>query len=71
MTQQPNGSQPPKQSRREAEMDMDDFMDLRATSSKKNGPPKRRSRGARKSNLRDAVMDPDSLDVYMDEFEKR
>lgn len=71
MPEQPNGSQPPQQSRREQEMDFDDYLDLRATSSKKNGPPKRRSRGARKTNLRDAVMDPEALDKYMDEFEKR
>ncbi len=69
MTEQPNGSQ---RSRREAELDMDDFMDLRSTSSKKsgNGPKKRSNRGSRKNDLRDAMQDPDILDEYMDEFEK-
>lgn len=70
MTQQPNGPQPPEQSRREQEMDFDDYLDLRSTSSKKNGPPKRQSRGVRKSNLRDAMLDPEALDKYMDEFER-
>ena len=53
-------------------MDMDDFMDLRANSSKKNGnnkSKKRQTRGSRKNDLRDAMSDPDSLDEYMDEFE--
>lgn len=70
MPEQPNDEQRPR-SRRELELDMDDFMDLRATSSKKDGagPKKRQSRGSRKSDLRDAMMDPDSLDEYMDEFE--
>ncbi len=70
MPEQPNDEQRPM-SRRELELDMDDFMDLRSTSSKKagDGPKKRQSRGSRKSDLRDAMMDPDSLDEYMDEFE--
>ncbi len=70
MPEQSNGEQGPI-SRRELEMDMDDFMELKATSSKKNGdgPKKRQSRGSRKSDLRDARLDPDSLDEYMDEFE--
>lgn len=62
----------PNRNWREAALDMDDFMDLRANSSKKtgtNGPKKRQSRGSRKSELRDAMMDPDTLDEYMDEFE--
>ncbi len=70
MPEQSNDEQRPR-TRRELELDMDDFMDLRATSSKKDssGPKKRQSRGSRKSDLRDAMMDPDSLDEYMDEFE--
>ncbi|MEK0338982.1 MAG: hypothetical protein QQN46_01985 [Nitrosopumilus sp.] len=47
-------------------------MDLRSTSSKKTstGPKKRQTRGSRKSDLRDAMLDPDSLDEYMDDFEE-
>ena len=69
MPEQPNSSQ---RSRHEAELDMDDFMDLRSTSSKKNGngPKKRQTRGSRKNDLRDAMLDPDSMDEYMDEFER-
>lgn len=64
--------QQPNRNWHEAAMDMDDYLDLRATSSKKTGSPnpkKRQSRGSRKSDLRDAMMDPDTLDEYMDEFE--
>lgn len=70
MPEQPNGSQPPMRNRREAEMDFDDFVDLRQNSSKKSGnaSKKRQSRGSRKTDLRDAMLDPDSLDEYMDEF---
>jgi hypothetical protein len=70
MPEQSNGEKRPM-TRRELEMDMDDFMDLRSTSSKKNGngPKKRTNRGSRKSDLRDAMLDPDSMDEYMDEFE--
>ena len=70
MPEQSNGEEHPM-TRRELEMDMDDFMDLRSTSSKKigSGPKKRQTRGTRKNDLRDAMMDPDSLDEYMDEFE--
>ncbi len=53
-------------------MDMDDFMDLQANSSKKTGnnkSKKRQSRGSRKNDLRDAMTDPDALDEYMDDFE--
>ncbi len=71
MPEQPNDEQRPV-SRSELEMDMDDFMDLRSTSSKKTstGPKKRQTRGSRKSDLRDAMLDPDSLDEYMDDFEE-
>ena len=70
MPEQPNDEQRPV-SRSELEMDMDDFMDLRSTSSKKtrSGPKKRSNRGSRKSDLRDAMLNPDALDEYMDEFE--
>jgi len=71
MPEQSNGEKRPM-TRRELELDMDDFMDLRSTSSKKisNGPKKRSNRGSRKNDLRDAMQNPDSMDEYMDEFEK-
>lgn len=70
MPEQPNDEQRPL-TRRELELDMDDYMDLRSMSSKKSsdGPKKRQSRRSHKNDLRDAMLDPDSLDEYMDEFE--
>jgi len=62
----------PKRDWRVDALDMDDFMDLRANSSKKNGSnksKKRQTRGSRKNDLRDAMQDPDSLDEYMDDFD--
>lgn len=61
-------SKPPDPGRREAELDFEDFLDLRVTGSK-NEPKRRRTRSSEKTNLRDALDDPDALDQLMDELD--
>lgn len=51
-----------------SQFDPDDFMDMAARSTRKE---KRRSvRKNNKQNLRDAMMNPESLDEFMDDIKK-
>ena len=51
-----------------SQFDPDDFMDMEARSTRKE---KRRAvRKNNKQNLRDAVLDPETLDEYMDDIKK-
>lgn len=59
-----NPSERGPRSRRDAELDFEDFLDLRRTSQKNES--KRKTRADQKRELRDAVKNPDALDDYHD-----